>query len=182
MGAQHLYLPHYTYEDYCQWEGRWELIDGIPIAMSPLPLPAHQRIGGRLFTLFDELLLEQCDDCIAYPPIDWKVKEDTVVQPDFLVVCGMSAEIKKPYLDFSPTLIAEILSPSSALKDRNAKFAIYESQQVKYYLILDINTKRLEVYELVNSQYEPVAVNPSSFDFTFHDDCSITVFFDELWD
>ncbi len=23
-------LPHYTYEDYCHWEGRWELIDGIP--------------------------------------------------------------------------------------------------------------------------------------------------------
>ncbi len=27
-------LPHYTYEDYCHWKGRWELIDGIPYAMS----------------------------------------------------------------------------------------------------------------------------------------------------
>jgi hypothetical protein len=23
-------LPHYTYEEYCQWKGRWELIEGIP--------------------------------------------------------------------------------------------------------------------------------------------------------
>jgi len=27
-------LPHYTYSDYENWEGQWELIDGIPYAMS----------------------------------------------------------------------------------------------------------------------------------------------------
>ena len=27
------YLPHYTYKDYKNWEGRWELIEGIPFAM-----------------------------------------------------------------------------------------------------------------------------------------------------
>ena len=27
--------PHYTYEDFCQWEGQWELIQGIPYAMTP---------------------------------------------------------------------------------------------------------------------------------------------------
>jgi hypothetical protein len=37
-------LPHYTYSDYEQWEGQWELIDGIPYAMSPLPVPKHQKI------------------------------------------------------------------------------------------------------------------------------------------
>lgn len=30
-------LPHYTYSDYCNWEGRWELIEWIPYAMSPAP-------------------------------------------------------------------------------------------------------------------------------------------------
>jgi hypothetical protein len=23
-------LPHYTYDDYAQWEGRWEIISGVP--------------------------------------------------------------------------------------------------------------------------------------------------------
>jgi hypothetical protein len=32
-------LPYYTYEDYVQWEGKWELIDGIPYAMSPAHTP-----------------------------------------------------------------------------------------------------------------------------------------------
>ena len=52
MGSAIKILPHYTYEDYCQWEGRWELIDGIPYAMSPAPTPHHQRIGANLITEF----------------------------------------------------------------------------------------------------------------------------------
>ena len=39
MGLVQKILPHYTYEDYTIWEGRWELIDGFPIAMSPSPVP-----------------------------------------------------------------------------------------------------------------------------------------------
>ena len=75
-----------------------------------------------------------------------------------------------------------MLSPSTALKDRNAKFKIYEEQGVKYYLIIDVREKRLEVYQLVNDKYQLVSENPSVFNFTFHDNCSITVPFDELWD
>lgn len=41
-------LPHYTYEDYRQWERQWELIDGIPFAMSPAPTPRHQLIVGNI--------------------------------------------------------------------------------------------------------------------------------------
>ena len=29
------FIPHYTYEDYKQWKGNWELIDGTPFAMFP---------------------------------------------------------------------------------------------------------------------------------------------------
>ena len=35
------YRPHYTYEDYLLWEGRWELIEGMPYAMSPTPVIDH---------------------------------------------------------------------------------------------------------------------------------------------
>jgi Uma2 family endonuclease len=176
----HHYLPHYTWDDYCQWEGRWELIDGIPIAMSPLPIEQHQIVASNLYLIFKLTLKGKCDACRAVPPIDWKVKEDTVLQPDFLVICGPA--LGKGPLAFSPALTAEVLSPSTAVKDRNAKFKIYQEQGVKYYLILDIRLKKLEVYELVNAQYQLASVNPSSFDFSFHDDCSVSVPFDEVWD
>jgi len=27
-------IEYYTYDDYCLWEGKWELIKGMPMAMS----------------------------------------------------------------------------------------------------------------------------------------------------
>lgn len=99
-------LPHYTYEDYAQWEGQWELIDGIPYAMMPLPVPKHQWLGGTLLTEF-RMALKGCQQCKPYQPIDYRVTDDTILQPDMLVVCG---EITKKYLDFPPVLVAEILS------------------------------------------------------------------------
>jgi hypothetical protein len=89
-------LPHYTYEDWMNWEGQWELIEGIPYAMSPMPVPNHQRIAGNLFTEF-RLQLKNCKECAAYQPIDYKVADDVIVQPDLLIVCG---EISKSFLTF----------------------------------------------------------------------------------
>ncbi len=172
-------IPHYTYEDYCRWEGRWQLIDGHPIAMSPLPIAKHQIVGGNLYAIFKSALKDRCKECFACPPIDWLVKDDTVVQPDLLILCQ---NMQKRYLDFPPVLVTEILSPSTALIDRNEKYEIYESQKVKYYLILDVNKERIEIYQLVEDSYESVAINPSTFTFNLHDGCSIPISFDELWD
>ena len=129
--------------------------------------------------VFNEALKEHCKECMAYPPIDWLVTNDTVLQPDLLIVCE---KIHKKYLDFPAVLVAEILSPSTALIDRNEKYDIYESQKVKYYLILDVKTERIEIYELLEGQYELVATSPTTFDFNFHDGCSVSISFAELWD
>ncbi len=37
-------LVRYTYEDYVQWEGDWELIYGQAIAMAPAPMINHQAV------------------------------------------------------------------------------------------------------------------------------------------
>jgi hypothetical protein len=80
------YRPHYTYEDYCQWEGNWELIEGMPYAMSPAPVPAHQRVSVLLSIQFEKAFVK-CKKCKVYAPLDWKIAEDTVVQPDLIIVC-----------------------------------------------------------------------------------------------
>ena len=68
-------------------------------------------------------------------PIDWKINEETTVQPDNLVVCGELE--KKAYLNKTPTLIFEILSKSTAHKDRTTKFKLYEQEGVRHYVIVD---------------------------------------------
>lgn len=120
-------LPRYTYDDYVQWEGRWELIQGIAHAMSPAPSILHQSISQRLAGQL-ERALEHCQDCHALLPVDWKIDEETTVQPDHLVVCG---ELDKTaYLTKTPALIFEILSTSTAHKDRTTKFRLYEREGV----------------------------------------------------
>ena len=41
-------LPRHTWEDYARWEGHWELIRGVPFAMSPSPKVEHFRVADRL--------------------------------------------------------------------------------------------------------------------------------------
>ena len=171
-------LPHYTYEDLCNWEGRWELIDGIPYAMSPMPIPKHQRISGSLYYEFRRAM-KNCTSCTPYMPLDYLLAIDTILQPDFLMVCG---DVKKKYLDFNPSLVAEVLSPSTALKDRHTKFALYEQQGVKYYLIISPDTEEVEVYELENGAYKLKAKEHSfSYSFSFEDECVAMIDFNDIW-
>lgn len=179
MGLAEKYIPHYTYDDWVRWEGRWELIEGHPIAMSPMPVPEHQRVSGELITEITIALRKgNCKSCKVYQPIDYKISHDTIFEPDVLVVCG---KINKSYLDFPPALIVEILSPSTAEKDRGIKYEYYQREGVKYYLIADTKKKSIEIYELTNGTYELQEYN-SSFEFTFGDACIITPEFDKIWE
>ena len=36
----------YSYKDYKNWEGDWELIDGLPVAMAPAPMVKHQKLAS----------------------------------------------------------------------------------------------------------------------------------------
>ncbi|MBK8506177.1 MAG: Uma2 family endonuclease [Saprospiraceae bacterium] len=80
-------LPNYTYEDYCQWQGEWELIDGIPHAMTPAPSPRHQLITANLIFQLRIALDEanQCN-CRVYDPLDIRVNKHTVLRPDVLIL------------------------------------------------------------------------------------------------
>jgi hypothetical protein len=86
MSSAYKILPHYTYEDYYRWEGQWELIDGIPYAMSPAPRPEHQNIAGNLHAEIRSALKKSGCSCKAYQPIDYKISNDTILNPDLLIV------------------------------------------------------------------------------------------------
>lgn len=170
-------LPHYTYADYLHWEGKWELIDGIPYAMSPAPAPRHQRIAANLTAVF-ALSLKSCDTCSVYQPVDYVIQQDTILQPDLLIVCG---EIKKNFLDFPPVLVIEILSPSTALKDRHTKYALYQSQGIRYYIIVAPDAEEAEVYEFENGNYTlKQKGRAGNYDFSFGE-CAAAVNFEEIW-
>ncbi len=178
MGIADKIIPHYTYEDYVHWEGRWELIEGHPIAMSPLPIPQHQQSSADLIYEFKDALKKTCRNCKVYAPLDYKVANDTTLQPDVLIVYG---KIEKPYLDFPPVLVVEILSPSTMLRDRNTKQLIYQQQGIKYYLIVDVEKKIIEIYQLVDRIFR-LQPYSNGYQFYLSDDCIIAPKLDNIWE
>jgi len=138
-------LPHYTYDDYSKWEGRWEIIHGIPYAMAPLPKIDHQRISGFIYNQLLEQLKHN-ERCEVFLPLDWQITEDTVVQPDILVVCGEKVKEKK--LETPPVMVFEVLSPPTRRKDKVLKYKLYQNAGVKYYCIVDPEGTGVEVFTL----------------------------------
>ena len=153
----------YTYNDYKLWEGNWELVNGYPYAMSPSPKREHQQFNtafaAELIIALKEKKLS-CN-CVVYTDLDWIVNENTVIRPDCMIVCG---EFKDDYLTFPPQLILEISSHSTRLRDRNTKFTLYEMYGVKYYLMADCDTKKIEIFELIDNKYKQT--NTTQFNLT----------------
>lgn len=179
MNIAHRFLPHYTYEDYLRWEGQWELIDGIPYAMSPAPVPQHQHVAGNLHAELRAALKKGGCSCKVYQPIDYKLSDDTVFNPDLSIVCQ---PITKKFLDFPPQLVVEILSESTQIKDRNVKYPRYEAEGVPWYLMVDIDKRSIEVYQLMERHYQRQPVEQGKpFLFTM-EDCRFEVLFDLIWD
>ncbi len=172
------YLPHHTWQDYQNWEGQWELIDGIPYAMSPAPNIKHQsisaKIQGQLFNL-----LKNCDKCNALLPVDWKINEETVVQPDNIVVCY---EASGQYLTKAPKIIFEILSPATAKKDIGIKFDLYQQEGVKYYVIVNPDESVAKIYKLTEDGRLIKKKDTQNETYSFKvENCIIRFDFSQIW-
>jgi Uma2 family endonuclease len=132
MAALPALIPRNTIRDLEAWEDRWELLEGIPHAMSPAPSIRHQQVSQRLTALVAG---------------SWRIDDETVVIPDALVVCT-ARKLEGVFLTEAPALVVEILSPSTALNDRTVKRELYAQQGVHHYLLADLDTETVEGLEL----------------------------------
>jgi len=142
MGAI-AYQEYYTYEDFKNWEGDWELIGGVAYAMAPSPLKIHQSLNARIVAQLVESF-EECEECEVLVEEDYKIAEETVVRPDISVVCNDENEI---YIAKAPLIIVEIISPKTARRDEVVKFSLYEAERVKYYILVYPDDLRAKVYK-----------------------------------
>ncbi len=144
---------HFTYADYLTWDDgkRWEIIDGEVWDMTPAPTLKHQRISRNLFyRLVAFLDGKTCE--VFDAPTDVVLDEDTVVQPDILVVCDHS-KLTDACVKGAPDLIVEILSPSTGVKDRREKKKLYERFGVLEYILVDPMNETVERYTLTEGRY-----------------------------
>ena len=139
----------YTYADYqrMKLKGRWELIRGVLIKMSAPRDPhqaAVQALAGDLRTL---LKRQPCTARVA--PYDVRLfadvegRDTTVVQPDVSVICDRT-KITSRGCYGAPDMVIEVLSPSTAKKDRVVKTPLYDQAGVREYWIVDLTLQRIE--------------------------------------
>ncbi len=146
----------YDWDDYRTWPDgqRWELVKGEAFAMTPAPAPRHQRVLKRLCGLLDRYLAGK--PCEVLPsPIDVRLSNDDVVQPDLVVVCRPE-QIKRTHIEGPPTLAVEILSDSTALYDRTLKLRLYARSGVQEVWLVTPYPWLIEVLLLDGESYRIV--------------------------
>lgn len=146
----------YTYADYLTWrfEQMVELIKGKLFILSPAPASRHQSISSGLNAQILPFFINK--PCKAFhAPFDVRLMQDTkmddsiitVVQPDICVICDPQKIDEKGCIG-SPDWIIEILSPSTAKKDYNEKFNLYEENGVLEYWVVNPDANVVDQYVL----------------------------------
>ena len=127
-------------------ETRSELLDGQMVAMSGGSM-RHAKLGANLLGELHTALRGK--ECQAYSS-DFRVRVSTTTYtyPDATVVCGKPAladELQDILLN--PTVIFEILSPSTERYDRGIKLQRYRSiESLQDYVLVDQNQMRIDQY------------------------------------
>ena len=148
---------HYTYADYYTWNDgkRYELIDGTAYLMEPAPLFGHQSISVKLTKIIDTFL-EGKPGVMFHAPFDVRLNawagDNTVLQPDIVVFADQSKLFGTGCIG-APDMVIEILSPSTARRDRVEKFNQYLLACVKEYWIVDPDEKTVNAYILESDVY-----------------------------
>lgn len=156
VSGDNSYNHRVTYEEFLalsqKSESQLELIDGQIYLMSA-PRHIHQAMVTRLTVKIANWLEGQpCEAFVA--PYDIKLynespsfKEDpNVVQPDISVICDPDNINDKGYYEGIPTIVVEVLSPSTRSKDMIAKLSLYMKSSISEYWLVDTEQEEIMLY------------------------------------
>ena len=135
-------------------EFKEEIIDGKVYYMSPSASPRHGRIIGNIYFIFKSYLKgKTCE--VFTDTIDVFLNEEGTdkVIPDVSILCDPERFTDKGY-NGVPSLIVEVISPTSIKRDRETKFYKYEAYGVKEYWIVDPLNKSIEQFVLQDGKYK----------------------------
>ena len=154
MPSQRVILTYKDYEVLPADGRRYELHEG-ELSVVPAPSPQHQFIIRNLFRILDAYVAGKRVGEVIFAPIDCILAETTVVQPDLVYLDSSRLSIVSSRgLEGPPTLVVEILSPTTTLIDRGTKRQLYARHGVPYYWIVDPEARTIEAYLLSEGGYQ----------------------------
>jgi Uma2 family endonuclease len=136
-----------------------EILSG-QIVTSPAPLPKHSKVQRSL----GHFIGGPYDDDHGhggpgrwwiFVEVDVQLGRHDIVRPD---LAGWRRERlpdpgnRRP-IDVVPDWVCEVLSPSTASRDRLVKRQLYAESAVRHYWIVDVDARILEVFEFVEGRW-----------------------------
>ncbi|HVH01921.1 MAG TPA: Uma2 family endonuclease [Amaricoccus sp.] len=140
----------FTADEFLAWaldqpEGRFELDEGLVVAMTP------ERVSHAVAKLNATIALRDAIGraglpCQALPDgVAVRVNDRTVYEPDALVRCGPASPGDAVEVS-DPVIVVEVVSPSSRGIDSGVKLAGYfQLASLRHYLIVD-HDKRVVIH------------------------------------
>lgn len=136
---------------------RYEFLNGRVVLNPPEGWP-HGAVGSALHVL---LGTQNHDGLVLGSRQGFQLPSGDVVQPDITFLSYGRLKAAEPeygeWLRAVPELVAEVLSPVTASRDRGEKKGIYERNGVREYWLVDPRANTLTAFTLKDGRYGPAA-------------------------
>ncbi|HYW11516.1 MAG TPA: Uma2 family endonuclease [Longimicrobium sp.] len=151
MATRTAAVRDWTYEEFARLPddgNRYEVIAG-ELYVTPAPGSLHQRVQYRLAAMFENFCDEHGVGTMYGAPYDVIFGEGDYLEPDLIFVRRDREDIIQKHAAVgTPDLVVEILSDSTARRDRGIKRERYAAFGVPEYWIIDTEAKQIEVLRL----------------------------------
>jgi len=136
-----LYIPpKLTYEDLLDFPAdgkRYEIIGG-ELFVAASPSVAHQRLLLRIYHAFFQILQIPGWGEIFLAPLDVKLSESDVVEPDLIAIRSDNRVIiQKTHISGVPNILLEVISFHNRRHDEATKRTLYASFGIPEYWLAD---------------------------------------------
>jgi Uma2 family endonuclease len=153
--------PVWTYSEFARLPddgNRYEVIAG-ELYVTPSPRPRHelasQRLNKQLLLFVDHHDL----GWVLTAPVDVLFAEGDYMEPDIVVLLrGREEIVTDRGIEGPPDLIVEVVSGSTAARDRGLKRERYAHFGVPLYWIMDGDLRQIEIYPLQEDPRNPIIV------------------------
>ncbi len=126
---------------------RHELIDGMHF-VTPTPITRHQVLVSRLwYELESHLRANPATGQVFGVPLDVVLSAHDVVEPDLILITHDQLGIlTDKNVQGAPTLVIEVLSPSTRKRDIGIKRQLFDRGGVREYWIVDGKLNRMAIH------------------------------------
>ena len=144
------HLQRMTIEEFREWadrqpgDGRWELVDGYPLRMMAGAGRAHNVVKSNIIIALGPSAKKRgCDATSSDTSV--RINPHQLRMPDVVIDCDPPADDAREAS--APTIIAEILSPSTTAIDKTDKLDEYQSlQTTRVLMLIDPKVVAVKVY------------------------------------